>query len=189
MATDTKNSIKLSFFALLKERPLNKITVKDVVEHCGVNRNSFYYYFSDIPQLIEDAVTDEIDGIVRKYRTINTFDECLRVAMEFGLKNKKIVLNMYNSVNRDIFERYLWRICRYVSEVYLNTVLAEKNYTEADMSTLIKFYACQIFGQVACWLESGMTDDVVQDSERLCRLRKDIIDVALEDQSASHRVE
>ena len=45
----TKRAIRASFLKLLNERPLNKITVKDIVEDCGINRNSFYYHYPDIP--------------------------------------------------------------------------------------------------------------------------------------------
>ena len=44
MPNFTKKAIRESFIKLLNERPLNKITVKDIVEDCGVNRNSFYYH-------------------------------------------------------------------------------------------------------------------------------------------------
>ena len=43
MANFTEKAIKESFAKLLNERPLDKITVKDIVEDCGINRNSFYY--------------------------------------------------------------------------------------------------------------------------------------------------
>ena len=51
MANFTKNAIKASCLKLLNERPISKITVKDIVEDCGINRNSFYYHFQDIPAL------------------------------------------------------------------------------------------------------------------------------------------
>ena len=56
MANFTRNAIKSPFLKLLNERPLSKITVKDIVSDCGVNRNTFYYYFEDIPKLIEDIM-------------------------------------------------------------------------------------------------------------------------------------
>lgn len=33
------------FIKILNGRPLSHITVWDVVDTCGVNRNTFYYYF------------------------------------------------------------------------------------------------------------------------------------------------
>lgn len=51
MANFTKRAIRDSFVKLLNERPLSQITVKDIVDDCGVNRNTFYYHFRDIPDL------------------------------------------------------------------------------------------------------------------------------------------
>ena len=56
MPNFTRNAIKASFLKLLSQRPLNQITVKDIVEDCGVNRNSFYYHFEDLPALLEEIV-------------------------------------------------------------------------------------------------------------------------------------
>ena len=44
MVNRTKDAIKQTFLALLNEKPLNQITVKMIVEQCGINRNSFYYH-------------------------------------------------------------------------------------------------------------------------------------------------
>ena len=44
MANFTKQAIKASFMKLLSQKPLSKISVRDIVEDCGINRNSFYYH-------------------------------------------------------------------------------------------------------------------------------------------------
>ncbi len=54
MANFTKQAIKNSLIHLLNERPSGKITVKDIVEDCGINRNSFYCHYADIPSLVEE---------------------------------------------------------------------------------------------------------------------------------------
>ena len=48
MSGFTKEIIAKTFTELLDEKPMSKITVKDIVERCGVNRNTFYYHFKDI---------------------------------------------------------------------------------------------------------------------------------------------
>ena len=45
MANFTKKAIKDTFISLLKTKPFNQITVKDIVDECGVNRNTFYYHY------------------------------------------------------------------------------------------------------------------------------------------------
>ena len=64
MTNLTKNAIKKSLLELLNERPINKISVKDIVERCQINRNSFYYHYQDIPAVIEEIVKEEADNIV-----------------------------------------------------------------------------------------------------------------------------
>ena len=56
MAGFTRQAIQSSFCRLLAEKPLNKISVRDIVEDCGINRNSFYYHFQDIPTLIGEII-------------------------------------------------------------------------------------------------------------------------------------
>ena len=55
----TKKVITDAFWQLLTEKPYNKITVKNIVELCGVNRNTFYYHFPDIPYLLEHTIEEK----------------------------------------------------------------------------------------------------------------------------------
>ena len=64
MASRTRNAIMDSCVQLLEERPISKISVKDVVEECGINRNTFYYHFQDLPTLIETIVQEEADQLI-----------------------------------------------------------------------------------------------------------------------------
>ena len=72
MPTFTKAAIKATFISLLNKKPLNKITVKEIVEECGINRNSFYYHFDDIPSLLEEILVEEADRFVATETDNNT---------------------------------------------------------------------------------------------------------------------
>ena len=63
-----KREIKNSFIKLLTERPISQITVKDIVEDCGVNRNSFYYHFQDIPSLLEEIIVEMTAKVIENCR-------------------------------------------------------------------------------------------------------------------------
>lgn len=78
MANFTKQAIETAFLQLLNEKPLNKISVRDIVEKCGINRNSFYYHFQDIPSLIAEIITASTDRLIEEYPTISTLDRVLR---------------------------------------------------------------------------------------------------------------
>ena len=75
MSKFTRDAIRNSFLKLLNERPLSQIKVKDIVEDCGINRNTFYYYFHDIPSLIEDMVMEEAERIIREYPSPETIED------------------------------------------------------------------------------------------------------------------
>lgn len=53
MTQFTSKAIEESFIRLLNERPLDKITIKDIVDDCGISRNTFYYHFQDITALLK----------------------------------------------------------------------------------------------------------------------------------------
>ena len=53
MAQTTKRALEASLKKLLLRKPLNKITINDITEDCGVNRMTFYYHFKDIYDLVD----------------------------------------------------------------------------------------------------------------------------------------
>ncbi|MBQ0146285.1 MAG: TetR/AcrR family transcriptional regulator [Lachnospiraceae bacterium] len=109
---------------LLSGEPVNKVTVKQLVEDCGINRNTFYYHYPDITALLEEIMRDETDKIINQYPTIDTMEQGLEVAIEFALKNRDAVMHIYKSVNRDIYEKYLWFMLDYVAGQYFETLFS-----------------------------------------------------------------
>lgn len=53
MSQITKRALAESLKKLLLEKPLDRITVSDITEDCGVSRMTFYYHFKDVYDLIE----------------------------------------------------------------------------------------------------------------------------------------
>lgn len=180
MPNFTKMAIKTTFIRLLDEKPLNQITVKDLVEECGINRNSFYYHFQDIPALIEEIVTEEADKIIAEHPTIDSVESCLNVALEFVRKNRRAILHIYHSVNRDIFEQYLWKVCRHVVSSYADTIFAGKAVGDFDRELILRFYKGECFGVVMEWMSGGMNDNIQNQIKRLCELRRGMVEEMIE---------
>lgn len=172
MANFTKRAIRDSFVKLLNERPLSQITVKDIVDDCGVNRNTFYYYFHDLPELIETIVDEDAQRIIREYPTIDSIEDCLNAIIGFALENRKAVLHIFHSVNRDIYEQYQWRACKHVVTIYIDGILSGVTIAAQDRELLIDYLKCVCFGLIMGWLEEGMTADVQSRFHRICELRQ-----------------
>ena len=180
MANFTGKAIKESFIKLLTEKPLNKISVKDIVEDCGINRNSFYYHYQDIPALLLEIVTDEIEKLVNDYPTIDSLDEALRVAALFTLNNKKAVLHIYNSLNRDVFETYLMKACEHTVVAYLTSAFKDYEVPADDRAIAVRLVKCSLFGIIIDWIESGLNEDLPKDASRICELCRGIPEEIIE---------
>jgi len=59
----TKQTIKDAFWELYKEKKIEKITVKDITLKAGYNRSTFYAYFTDVYDLLEQIEEDLMPGI------------------------------------------------------------------------------------------------------------------------------
>ena len=172
MANFTRKAIRESFLKLLNQRPLNQITVKDIVEDCGINRNPFYYHFEDLPALVEEIVSEQVQALIQKHPTVSSLEECCDVVVEFVMENKRAVYHIYNSMSRETFERYLMEACQYIVSTYLSHELADSPLSEQDRQALIRFHKCECFGTVIDWLNGGMKEDIAAYFLRVCQLQK-----------------
>ena len=168
----TKRAIQEAFLSLLNEKPLGKITVKDITDRCGINRNTFYYHYQDIPALLEEICQNQVDELVGKYPTINSIEECLDAAMQMIMNNKRMVMHIYNSDNRSTYVNSLWRMCNATVTTYFNTVFAEDLLPPEDRQLLIRYHKCECFGLILDWINNGIREDYIEGMRRVCQLKK-----------------
>ncbi len=175
MANDyTKESIKTAFIKLLNERPLNKISVKSIVDVCNISRNTFYYHFQDIPSLLEAIITDSANTLVRENDTVYSMSECIEKAFSFVKANKKAVYHIYNSVDRVVYEDFVIKMCNHTATLLVEEQLRGKDVSAVDRDALIYFVRCQFIGLCMDWTKSGMKDDISEKYHRSVALLSQI---------------
>ena len=179
MGSNKKEAIMESLLKLLEKRALNKITVKDIVDDCGINRNTFYYHFEDISAVIEAAVLDMVDRIMLRYQDISSMEECFEMAMRLVLDHRQAVYHIYHSSNRDFLERRLMEICKYAATQFVAKTAGDMPIDPEDRDIIIQSYKCELFGIVIDWLNSDMQQGMERRFERLCELRKGSIETML----------
>lgn len=172
MAVRTKQYICEAFLELLEVMPLNRITVRDIVEHCGVNRNTFYYHFPDIPSLIEYIVEEKVDRLIADYPTVDSIDAAMQATLEFASRNQRVLQHIYNSASRDLFEMHLWRLCEYVVTTYGKVLFSDSRISDADREIILNAYTDECFGRVMGWLRRGMKADERETLQRFLALRQ-----------------
>ena len=170
MASFTRQAIMSSFMKLADEKPVSKISVKDIVEDCGVNRNTFYYHFEDIPTLVEAILKQEADALFKKCDNIASIEECMQIATRYASGKKKALLHLYNSVSRDVYEKYLMEICEYTVQKWFDRYPKEK-LSDETRSMLIRAYKCELFGSIIDWLNNSMNEGLLEGFLKLTELR------------------
>ena len=165
-----KREIKNSFIKLLTERPISQITVKDIVEDCGVNRNSFYYHFQDIPSLLEEIIVEMTAKVIENLPEESTFEEKVTAALQEINLNKRMIYHIYGSSNREFYEKQLMKICEHVTRTYIRSREYSERVDSKDLEFVISYLKCELFGQLIDWLNHDMSYDIVEHSRIFCRM-------------------
>lgn len=180
MSQTTKKALAASLKSMLANKPLDKIKVTDITEDCEVNRQTFYYHFKDIYDLLEWVYTNEATRAIGDKKTYSTWQEGFTSIFKYILDNNDFVLNTYNSVSREYLERYLY------NETYLllMDVVEEKSkgmsVRDSDKSFIADFYKYAFVGLVLDWIKRGMKEKPEYIIEKLNILISGNIEKALE---------
>ena len=110
MSQMTKRALVASLKELMAEKPLDKITVTDLTEHCGVNRMTFYYHFKDIYDLVEWACVEEATRALAGKKTYDTWQQGFLQILQSLQKDKVFYINVYHSISREYIEQYLYKL-------------------------------------------------------------------------------
>lgn len=146
MSTNMKNVIATTFFAMVQERGFDKITVKDLVETCHISRQTFYYHFQDILDVVEWSARRGVQRAVRITEEIQEPSLILEKVVEIARDNWKIVENLIKSQKREDIERIFAETLReYLLELVTKNTTGEGSEVE-DAMVAIQFYSSGIAG-------------------------------------------
>ena len=175
----TEKAIKQAFIKLLNERPLDRITIKDIVEECGVARNTFYYHFADIPTLLENIINGEIERVLSDTETDQAWEDAFISGAQFALENKRFIYHAYKSVRHEEVERYLNSVAGEIMRRLVTRVAEEIPVSREDKLLIAEFYKYALVGMVKGWLDQGMKTDPVPVIKRLGVMLEGNIELSL----------
>ncbi len=159
MSQVTKRALEASLKNLLLKKPLDKITINDITEDCGINRMTFYYHFKDIYDLIEWCCVEDAKKALEGKKTYDTWQQGFLQIFEAVLDNKPFILNVYHSVSREQVEIYLYKL----TYDLLIGVVGEKsegmNVREEDKKFIADFYKYAFVGLMLDWVRHDMKGD------------------------------
>ena len=110
MSQTTKRALEASLKKLLLQKPLNKITINDITEDCGVNRMTFYYHFKDIYDLVDWIMVEDAAKALEGRQSFENWTDAFLDILHQVQDNKVLVMNVYRSVSREQVEQYLYKL-------------------------------------------------------------------------------
>ena len=180
MSSFTREIIIKTLFELLNEKPLAKITVKDIVERCGVNRNTIYYHFRDISDVVESALKREVDKAFERPVEVDSVLECLDVLVKLIGENRKAMLHIYCSIQRENFTDALDKMCEYIVNQYAKHNFDKEILEKEEVKVLMHFYKCVMTGVVLDWMNHRMSYDLTEYAVKIRALYGNTFEQTLE---------
>ena len=179
MSQVTKRALEQSLKNLLLKKPLTKITVGDITEDCGINRMTFYYHFKDIYDLVEWSCLEDAKMALEEKKTYDTWQQGFLQIFKAVQENKPFILNVYRCVHREQVEKYLQPL---VDQLLLNVINEEAagiTVRDEDKQFIAQVYSYMFIGLMLDWIKDDMREDPQQIVEKLSKLIKGSVSVAL----------
>ena len=179
MSQVTKRALEQSLKNLLLKKPLTKITVGDITEDCGINRMTFYYHFKDIYDLVEWSCLEDAKRALEEKKTYDTWQQGFLQIFKAVQENKPFILNVYRCVHREQVEKYLQPL---VDQLLLNVINEEAagiTVRDEDKQFIAQVYSYMFIGLMLDWIKDDMREDPQQTVEKLSKLIKGSVSVAL----------
>ena len=107
MAEDMRETIANAAKTLLFDKKVRKLTVKDIVEECHITRQTFYYHFEDIPDLMAWSLRRNFDRVIAQCQTQKNGEEALRYLLSAAVNARPMLQKGMQSNYGDELERQL----------------------------------------------------------------------------------
>lgn len=159
MTNTTKQALEASLKHMLLKKPLDKITIRDITDDCGISRMAFYYHFKDIYDLVEWSCIEDAARALQGKKTYDTWQEGLAQIFEAVLENKPFVLNACRCIPREQMERFLFQITYRLIRGVVDEQSRGASVSEEQKAFIADFYKYSFVGLMLEWIRQGMTED------------------------------
>ncbi len=162
MPVNMKDIIEETFKKMAQKKSLDKITVKDLVEECQISRQTFYYHFCDIMEVIEWSLQKGVEKMMEESRRAKDPEDALKIFITSAVENGKSIDRLLDSQKREEIEKMIVRAIRSYIEKMVKEYKREVSLSYDDLQVTLDFYS---YGIVGLLLENCRKPGV--DPERL----------------------
>ena len=161
MARNTKWAIIEAYNELIKTKNIDKVTVKDVVEVCGITRQTFYYHFQDLLDVLEWGLRVTTDTAVQRGVEAGSVEAAIHLFLDAADRNRQLGRKIFTSQKKP----QLCDMIFHMIESLLFAIFKEKNADASipvdELDFAVHFYAHAVTGIL---YDVVMNEDIDLDS-------------------------
>lgn len=165
----TKRMLAESLKKLMETKPLNKISIHEITGDCGVNRQTFYYHFHDIFDLLEWMFAEEALGLFDAGGKSFSLNEGVLQILRYIRENEALCLCTLQSLGHRHLRKFFYDGIYNVIRSVVNDYSADLNVSEDHKHFIAHFYTVSFAGFIENWLQEGLKDDP-DEIIRLCEV-------------------
>ena len=165
----TKRALAKSLKELCQYRSFEKISINDLTNKCGLNRQTFYYHFQDKYDLLQWLYYDELFADIENIITFNNWDQCLLKVLIKINQEKDFYISTINT-----YEQYFYQDLYNIAKKFFYDAITKLDYDNAvstqEKNFFSEFYAYGISGTVLRWIKTNMKTEPVKLAQGLKRI-------------------
>ena len=152
-----KQQLASALKVLMAERPMDKITISDLTAICKIRRQSFYYHFEDIYDLLRWMFQNEAISLLQQHEGALLWQEGLLQLFRYLEENRAVCLCALKSMGRDhikrFFEADIYSIIHHTIEQLGENIGSNPQLDSfVDIEMLTHFYVTALAGMTESWL-------------------------------------
>ncbi len=157
MASKAKCALVNAFLELTKSERYEKITVTSLVEKCSISRQTFYYHFNDIHEMLKWAVESETEAICQN-QTEGNWIESAKLYTDFLYRYDSLIRGAAKSTDFIL----IFNLLSKSFEIYINSYLSKKrknhNLINRDYGFLIHCMSLSYTGLIVEEIQKEESD-------------------------------
>ena len=162
MSKLTQKAMAQAISDLLQTRTLDKITIKDITDACDLTRNTFYYHFHDVYDLLRWLFEEKSREIMERYEDQDDWEGGLEETLHYLYDNKAMFLHIYESISYDLLFRFINEVMYYNQRV-MDELRVVREQLEESKQRLVKQKATLNSKQKELEDQIDAADRLVQD--------------------------
>lgn len=176
----TKHALSVALKELMEQKPIDKITISELTERCGIRRQNFYYHFEDIYDLLRWMFQEEAVSLLEQYEGSLLWQEGLLQLFHYIEANKAVCLCALGSVGQEhlkrFFEAHIYTLIHHTIEHISVEIGVQNDHAfEEDIDLLTHFYVVAMAGLIVSWLRGEVEKTPEELIDFVDRLLQDLI--------------